>query len=163
MSTVSVTVTLITSADINCSYFRITVTDADRSVTSVIVPSDVQDSPVSQVTRNSRHQQSKEFESLSTPHTPALMRSDSDKKFWPPSPKLRSSASMVNLTELDSAETNNNGGELRAKKPKWYEKLSHTLKLSPHQSLNLSGSESNLSKDKSKSKKKFWRRIKVAS
>lgn len=140
--------------------FRTIVTDPDGvTVAPVIsVPNDVPDLPVRQLKRNASHnKQSRELESPTSPPTSV----DSNKKFWPPSPKLRSATSMVNLTDYCSAETNNNSAEERSKKPKWYEKLSHTLKLSP-QSLTLSGSESNLSKEK-KSKKKFWRRNKVAS
>ncbi|KAG4073837.1 hypothetical protein HA402_014042 [Bradysia odoriphaga] len=140
---------------------QITITDADqKSVTKDV--QDLIDLPVRPYKRNTSQQQlSKEFESLPTPPISAPpITSDSSKKFWPPSPKLRSATSMVNLTELDMTEMNNN--EQRSKKPKWYNKLSHTLKLTPH-SLKLSGSESNLSKEKTKTKKNIWRRIKMAS
>lgn len=144
--------------------YRITVTDTDQK-TVVSIPKDVQDSISSTVRpfkRNATSQQrSKEFESLPTP--PAENTTDGSKKFWPPSPKLRSATSMVNLTDLDVLEPNNNSVEQRSKKPKWYNKLSHTLKLTP-QNLKLSGSESNLSKEpKTKSKKNIWRRMKIAS
>ncbi|XP_037045716.1 uncharacterized protein LOC119081078 [Bradysia coprophila] len=139
---------------------QITITDADQKP----VTKDVQDTialPVRPYKRNTSQQQlSKEFESLPTPISAPPITSDSNKKFWPPSPKLRSATSMVNLTDLDMTEMNNN--EQRSKKPKWYNKLSHTLKLTP-QTLKLSGSESNLSKEKTKTKKNIWRRIKMAS
>lgn len=151
-------------------YFRITVTDPDQTTVSPIisVPNDVRNSdnsPLKQPKRNTPQKQSKELESLPTPPNSATLTPD-NKRIWPPSPKLRSATSMVNLTDLDSVETNNNSVdntlEQRTKKPKWYNKLSHTLKISPH-SLKLSRSDSNLSKEKTKSKKNIWRRLKIAS
>lgn len=143
------------------SFFRITVTDTDTSVSSV--SKDAITPPERQRKRNTS-QNNKNMEFKSMPSTPdnVSITSESNKKFWPPSPKLRAASSMVNLTDLDSSETNNNNVEQRSKKPKWYKQLSHTLKLTP-QSLKLSGSESNLSKEKDKSKKKFWRKMKLAS
>ncbi len=151
-------------------HYRITVTDADqRTVTpdAISTPKGVKDSidsPVRPLKWNisSQHQYSKEFESLPTPPATAPITDEVNKKFWPPSPKFRSSTSMVNLTDLDTVETNNNSVTLRSKKPKWYNKLSNTLKLSP-QNLKLSGSESNLSKEKTKTKKNIWRRMKIAT
>lgn len=92
----------------------------------------------------------------SLPSPPATAPSDSNKKFWPPSPKLRSTSSMINLTDLDSVEANNNQDnnkvEARSKK-NWFQKVAHTLNRS-HGNLKLSGSDSNLSKEKPKGKKK---------
>lgn len=150
-------------------YFRITVTAPDQTTVSPIisVPNDVRnDVPLKQPKRYTSQQQSKELESLPTPPNSEPLTQDSNTKIWPPPPKLRSATSMVNLTDLDSVETNNNSVdntvEQRTKKPKWYKKLSNTLNISPH-SLKLSGSDSNLSKEKSKSKKNIWRRMKIAS
>lgn len=107
-----------------------------------------------------------ELESLSPAPTSLPGTPDSNKKFWPPQPKLRAATSMVNLTDLDTTESHSTNDsdtlERRTKKPKWYSKLSHTLKLTP-QNIKLSGSETNLSKEKDKSKKTIWRRIKLAS
>lgn len=152
-------------------HFRITITDTDQKTVSKEVQNDakevqdvieVQDAPVRPYKRHTSPQQKfKDVESLPPQPVSAPLTPDSGKKFWPPSPKLRSATSMVNLTDLDTTEMNNNEQQ-RAKKSKWYNKLSHTLKLSP-QSLKLSGSESNLSKEKTKTKKTIWRRIKLAS
>ncbi|KAJ6641411.1 Myeloid differentiation primary response protein MyD88 [Pseudolycoriella hygida] len=131
---------------------RITVTDTDqKTVAPVIsVPKDVKEVPSRQRKRNAfKNQQSIDLESLPTPPSSPPISTDPNRKFWPPSPKLRSTRSMINLTDLDSAETNNNGSEQRSKKPKWYNKLSHTLKITP-QNLKLSGSDSNLNKEKTK-------------
>lgn len=143
---------------------QITITDTDQKPVQKDVLEAVSPPPLRPFKQKISHKQlSKEFESLPSPPATEPLPSDSSKKFWPPSPKLRAATSMVNLTDLDRAHTaEENNNDQRPKKHKWYSKISHTLKLTP-QSLKLSGSESNLSKEKTKSKKNIFRRFKIAS